>query len=77
MMKDPPAIPHHPMRLGRHDVLIILLTDGADGEVPTGDGSAAATDYLTKPLSLPVVRTLAQPHARSHGRARRARHAKS
>jgi phosphoribosyl 1,2-cyclic phosphodiesterase/FixJ family two-component response regulator len=74
------------MRLGRHDLPVILLIDGADGEVPTGDGLAVATDYLVNPLSLPMLRTRvrtwlgrirAQPHVPSHRQARRARRAQS
>jgi DNA-binding response OmpR family regulator len=74
------------MRLGRRDLPVILLTDGADGEVPTDDSLAVATDYLAKPLSLPMlrtrvrtwlVRTLTQPHVQSHEQACRARGAQS
>jgi phosphoribosyl 1,2-cyclic phosphodiesterase/ActR/RegA family two-component response regulator len=73
-------------RLGRPNLPVILLTDGADGEVPAGDGLAAATDYLANPVNLPMlrtrvrawlVRTLAQPHLRSHRQAHRARRAQS
>ena len=44
-------------RLGRRNLPVILLTDDADGEVPIGDGLAAATDYLANPVSLPMLRT--------------------
>jgi phosphoribosyl 1,2-cyclic phosphodiesterase/FixJ family two-component response regulator len=73
-------------RLGRPNLPVILLTDGTDGEAPTGDGLAAATDYLANPINLPMlrtrvrawlVRTLAQPHIRSHRQAHRARRAQS
>jgi DNA-binding response OmpR family regulator len=73
-------------RVGRRDLPVILLTDGADGEVPTDDSLAVATDYLAKPLSLPMlrtrvrtwlVRTRAQPHVQSHGPACHARRARS
>jgi phosphoribosyl 1,2-cyclic phosphodiesterase/FixJ family two-component response regulator len=73
-------------RLGRPNLPVILLTDGTDGEVPAGEGLAAATDYLASPISLPMlrtrvrawlVRTLAQPHIRSHRQLYRARRAQS
>jgi CheY-like chemotaxis protein len=73
-------------RLGRPNLPVILLTDGPDGEVPAGEGLAAATDYLARPISLPMLRTrvrawllrtLAQPHIRSHRPVHRARRAQS
>jgi phosphoribosyl 1,2-cyclic phosphodiesterase len=73
-------------RLGRRNLPVILLTDGADGEMLAGDGLTAATDYLTNPVRLPtlrtrvrawLVRTLAQPCRRSHRQARHVRRAQS
>jgi DNA-binding response OmpR family regulator len=68
--------------LGRRNLPIILLTDGADREVSARNGLAAVTDYLANPISLPMlrtrvrawlVRTSTQPHPRSHRQPRRAR----
>jgi phosphoribosyl 1,2-cyclic phosphodiesterase/ActR/RegA family two-component response regulator len=73
-------------RLGRCNLPVILLTDGADSEVSAGDGLSAATDYLANPINLPMlrarvrawlVRTLAQPHIRSLYQGRCARRAQS
>ena len=61
-------------RLGRSDLPVILLTDDVDGGVCAGNGLAAATDYLAKPITLPILRTrvhtwlvrgLAQAHRRT------------
>jgi phosphoribosyl 1,2-cyclic phosphodiesterase/CheY-like chemotaxis protein len=74
------------MRVGRHDLPVILLIDGADGQVPAADSLTVATDYVAKPLSLPMlrtrvrtwlVRTLAQPYVQSHGQVGHARRAQS
>lgn len=73
-------------RLGRRNLPVILLTDGADREVSACNGLTAATDYLANPISLPMlrtrvrawlVRTLTQPHTRAHRQPRRARRASS
>jgi phosphoribosyl 1,2-cyclic phosphodiesterase/CheY-like chemotaxis protein len=73
-------------RLKRHNLPVILLTNGADAEVWTGDGLTAATDYLTHPIKLPILRTrvhawlvrgLSQMHMRSYRQVCRARHVKS
>jgi phosphoribosyl 1,2-cyclic phosphodiesterase len=73
-------------RLGRRHLPVILLTDGAEGEVWAGDGLAAPTDYLAHPMSLPMlrtrvrtwlVRTQAPAHIRPDRQLRRARRAQS
>jgi DNA-binding response OmpR family regulator len=69
--------------LGRTDVPVMLLADGVDEQMPLSDGLAAATDYLAKPLCLPMLRTrvrvwlgrtLTCPPRQEHGQARRAAH---
>ena len=73
-------------QLGRRNLPVILLTDGADSDVLAGDEPAAATDYLAKPVSLPMLRTrvrawlvriLTQPAIRSHRQLRRPKRAQS
>lgn len=73
-------------RLGRRHLPVILLTDGADGEVSVGDGLTAPTDYLANPISLPMlrtrvraclVRTLGQLPSRSQRQVRRVKRAQA
>jgi phosphoribosyl 1,2-cyclic phosphodiesterase/FixJ family two-component response regulator len=73
-------------RSGRRALPVILITDGAGGEVSAAYGRSAATDYLPTPIRLPMlrtrvrawlVRTLGQPHGRSGRQARCAKRAQA
>jgi DNA-binding response OmpR family regulator len=44
-------------QVGRCQLPVLLLTEGAAGTVGAGDSLSAATDYLSQPLRLPLLRT--------------------